>query len=191
MDSLADKTSHKIMMKALEQLPTGRGALDTAYDEAMQRIEDQKPGFRDLAKEALAWIGFGTHILGVTELRHGLAIELGEYEVDEGNLIDIKEVLSACAGLVIVERSMEGEALGSIWLVHYTTQEYIRGTDSRHFPDYRQRVVAKCLTYLQLDAITNEWSDVHSRLRKYPLLEIAASHSINHVRRGWTKISKI
>ena len=50
VDSSTDKTNFKAIMKALKELPMGSDALDLAYDQALQRIEDQKLGFCDLAK---------------------------------------------------------------------------------------------------------------------------------------------
>lgn len=129
MDSLTDKTSPKAIRKALERLPMGFGALDIAYDQAMKRIGDQKPGFKDLAQRALSWITYACRLLTVTELRHALAIEVGESEFDEENLDDIKDILSVCRGLVIIDPET-----GVVRLVHYTTQEYFKKTGSRHFP---------------------------------------------------------
>ena len=52
--SLTDKTTPKAIKKALETLPTGSDALNIAYFQAMQRVESQKPGFKNLPKRALS-----------------------------------------------------------------------------------------------------------------------------------------
>jgi hypothetical protein len=48
-----DKTTPKAIRYALEKLPKGSEAYDSAYKEAMERIEGQKPGLEGLAKKVL------------------------------------------------------------------------------------------------------------------------------------------
>ena len=112
----------KAIKSALNSLPKGTQALDAAYHEALNRIQAHKPGFRDPAKLALSWIVYAARQLSVLELQHALAIEEDSCELDEDNLPEMNEVLSACAGLVTVD-----EDSGIVRLVHYTTQgEYCR-----------------------------------------------------------------
>ena len=57
------------------------------------------------------------------ELQHALAVETGTSELDEENLLEIGDLISVCAGLVIAD-----EESNIIRLVHYTTQEYLERT---------------------------------------------------------------
>lgn len=191
MDSLTDKTSPKAIRKALERLPMGSGALDLAYDQAMNRIADQKPGFRDLAERALSWITYACRLLTVTELRHALAIEVGQSEFDEENLDDIEDILSVCCGLVIMDTETE-----VVRLVHYTTQEYFKKAGSRHFPNAREDIAVSILTYLLFSEFGKGWvrdeseafdvkdiktvSVAEARLKKYPLLQYAGKFWARH-----------
>ncbi|KAF6222494.1 hypothetical protein HO173_013402 [Letharia columbiana] len=187
MDSLTDKTTSKAIKKSLENLPKGSDALDTAYEQAMQRIEDQKPGFRDLAKRTLTWISYTYELLTVAGVRHALAVEVGESEFDQENLDEIEDILSVCCGLVIIDPETE-----AVRLVHYTTQEYFKKFGSRHFPNAREDIAVSCLTYLLFNEfgggwvwdVTKEGKDgslrwttmalVRDRLQKYPFLLYAA-----------------
>ncbi|CAD6570009.1 MAG: hypothetical protein ASARMPREDX12_003269 [Alectoria sarmentosa] len=189
MDSLTDKTSPKAIKKALENLPKGSDALDISYKQAMQRIEDQKPGFSDLAKRTLSWITYAYELLTVAGLRHALAIEIGESIFDEENLDDIEDVLSVCCGLVIIDPETE-----ALRLVHYTTQDYFKKFGSCHFPNAREDIAVSCLTYLLFNEFGEgwvwnmskeghtSWEAVEARLQKYPFLLYAARFWARHAK---------
>lgn len=115
--SLSDKTTAKAIKNALKKLPKGSEGLDVAYDEVLERIKAQKAGFRDPAMLALLWIVYAARQLSILELQHALATEDDSCELDEDNLPEIDEVLSACAGLVTVDKDSD-----VVRLVHYTTQ---------------------------------------------------------------------
>ena len=137
MDSLTDKTNPKAVKKALEKLPMGSDALDLAYDQAMQRIQDQKSGFS---------------LLTATELCYALAIEVGETKFDAENLDDIESILLVCCGLVTVDSETE-----TVRLAHYTTQDYFKKFGSRHFPSAQKDIAVSCLTYLLFDEFGEGW----------------------------------
>ncbi|KAG5655135.1 hypothetical protein KAF25_001908 [Fusarium avenaceum] len=101
-------------------------ALGRAYEQIMERINEQMPGMRTLAMKALLWITWAKRQLTVSELQHALATKTGKSEFDHGDLIPIEDIVSVCAGLVTVD-----EDSGIIRLVHYTTQQYLeRSWDS-------------------------------------------------------------
>ncbi|KAH0537365.1 hypothetical protein FGG08_005844 [Glutinoglossum americanum] len=180
LDSLTDKTSPKAIKNALKRLPKGSDALDIAYDEALERINGQQSGFRELAGQVLSWVTYARRPLTVPELQHALAVEPGELELDEENLSDIEELVSACAGLVTVDQKSN-----IVRLVHYTTREYFERNCSKRFPGAQQRIAATCLTYLSFNTFLegpcsfSEWSE--DRLRRNPLLDYAAQNWGYHV----------
>lgn len=138
------------------------------------------------------------------EIQEALAIEIGESTLDPDNVDDIEDIVSVCAGLVIVDQ-------GSVRLVHYTTQEYLRRQSSKHFPEGQQIIASSCVTYLCFEAFRKGmWpnsckaikglsyvsSDQHSWAREcgvfsreldrvitsFPLLNYAAHHWGTHTR---------
>ena len=194
MDSLRDKASAKMVKKALEILPKGLDALNLAYDGAMQRVENQREGFRVLAKQLLGWLTYSERLMTVKELQHALAIEPETPDLDEDNLSDIDEVVGFCAGLVIVD-----ERTQIIRLVHYTTQEYFRRNGNTLLASAQQDIAISCLTYLLYDNFGAGWVieagseefdgivlvyslSVKPRLQKYPFLNYAARYWANHAR---------
>jgi len=66
----------------------------------MKRITNQEAEYVSLAMNTLSWISCARSPLSTLQLRHALAIEIGESELDEENLPNIETVISACAGLV-------------------------------------------------------------------------------------------
>lgn len=142
-----DKTTKKEITCALGRLPKGSEELDDAYKEALQRIEFQRQGLRDLAKRVLLWITCARRPLNTLELQHALAVEVGELALDPDNLRDTEVMLSVCAGLVTIDKES-----GIIRLVHYTTQEYFDRTWNFWFPNAQNDITITCVTYLSFDA---------------------------------------
>ncbi|KAK2762720.1 hypothetical protein FQN54_000894 [Arachnomyces sp. PD_36] len=190
LDSLMCKRSPKAIRTALRNMQkrskasTGGNtpeALHDAYEEAMERIQGQVPDSRDLAKETLSWITFARRPLTTTELQHALAIEPGEPRLDEDNISEIDDIISACAGLVVVDDECD-----IIRLVHYTTQEYFDRTWNHWFPEVQTHVAKMCLTYLIFDDFELGFcpSDAafEERLRSNVFYDYAANNWARHAR---------
>ena len=186
MDSLRDKTSIKSVKKALETLPEGVNGLDLAYDGALRRIESQKDGFRFLAKRLLGWLTYSKRLMTITEVQHALAIEPDTSDLDEENLSDLDEIVSFCAGLVIVDEETQ-----IIRLVHYTTQEYLARNGDTILPSAQQDIAVSCLTYLLYDELGDGWlggkrvdqlytTSIENRLQRHPFLDYAARYWATH-----------
>jgi hypothetical protein len=109
----------------------------------MERINGQKQGFRDLAKQVLAWIACAMRPLTISELQCALRVEVGDSELDKDNLPQVEDMVSVCAGLVTVN-----DESSIIRLVHYTTQECLQRTQHCWFPDAESRILKPCVTYL-------------------------------------------
>ncbi|KAL6408433.1 ankyrin repeat-containing domain [Ilyonectria robusta] len=94
-------------------------ALSQAYDQAMERIQNQRQGCRELAQKALLWIVHVSKPLKTVELTHALAIDKTQLLLEEDNIPELEGIISVCHGLVTVD-----EKSNIVRLVHYTTQEY-------------------------------------------------------------------
>ena len=148
---------------------------------APQRIEGQLEGDRELAKRVLSWITFAKRPLTTAEICCALAVEPEETENYPDNVPDSDDIVSVCAGLVIVDQES-----AVIRLVHYTTQEYFERTRDACIPDGQLRTTRTCLTYLCFDVFqsgscsTEEEYD--ERLQEHPFLDYAAKHWGEHAR---------
>ncbi|KAJ5714648.1 uncharacterized protein N7483_011829 [Penicillium malachiteum] len=143
LDSLKGKISPKQLRNTLTNLST---RLDSAYSEAISRIEAQTPDQSRAAKEVLAWIICATRPLTPIELQHALAIESDESYLDEDNIPDINDLVSICAGLVTID-----EQSTVIRLAHYTTQEYFEENLDMLFPGAHSLLGASCIIYLSFE----------------------------------------
>ncbi|KAF4416310.1 hypothetical protein FACUT_12671 [Fusarium acutatum] len=149
--------------------------------DALARANSERPGCHDLAKSVLTWISIARRPLTTSELRHALAIELDETELDECNLPVLEDMLSYCEGLVVVD-----EKSNIISLVHYTTQEYLHQVRHKWLPDSHKEVALSSLAYLSYDDFAEgacqSDSAFEHRLHKHILLDYCAKNWSDHVR---------
>ncbi|KAH6623453.1 hypothetical protein F5144DRAFT_472951, partial [Chaetomium tenue] len=184
LHSLDDKTTPKQMRKAITSFGSSASgedakmqALSHAYEQAMERINGQKPGLTRLAMDVLAWVTCARRPLTVVELQHALALEAGEPDLDEDNLPQTEDMAAVCAGLVVVD-----EESGIIRLVHYTAQEYFEWaqTQGKWFPDPGRDIAVACVTYLSFDVFSSGCchsdQELEERLRSNPLYNYASCH---------------
>ncbi|KAE9374873.1 hypothetical protein N431DRAFT_288115, partial [Stipitochalara longipes BDJ] len=190
LESLTDKTTPRVITRALNELPKGLDALNRAYEKAIEKIRRQEAGFVVLAWRVLSWITCAKRPLTSVELQHALAIEDGDSEVGEDNLQDIEEIVELCAGLVTIDQ--EGHI---IRLVHYTTQEYFEQIQSSLFPDAEKDIAAVCITYLSFNAFEAGFcltkDELEARLRSHPLYSYAAENWGHHARAASTQVEQL
>ncbi|QGA20934.1 hypothetical protein EYB26_008644 [Talaromyces marneffei] len=192
VDSLAYKTTSKAIRLALKDLEiesrTSDGdmkskALDHAYEQAMERINTQAVEFRELARQVLSWITFARRPLRTSELQHALAIEDGGREVDKENIPEIEDMVSVCAGLVVVD-----EKSHTIRLVHHTTQEYFTRNWCLWFPNVQVDITQRCVTYLLFDVFETgpcqTIEEYEARLQSNVLYDYAAQNWGYHAPRS-------
>ena len=159
--------------------------LDKAYEDVMERINRQPPGFSRLAEKVLLWITCAKRPLTTTELQHSLATVDGDSKLDEDNIERTERMVSVCAGLVTIE-----EESGIIRLVHHTTQEYFERTKERWFPDAESEITKTCITYLSFSTFdtgfctTDEQFEL--RMRENALYRYAAKSWGHHARAAST-----
>jgi hypothetical protein len=108
VESLLDKFTVKAVKSFLSKLSksseTSSETLNTAYGEAVQRIENQPPGHRTLARRIISWITFAKRPLKIAELCCALAVEPDTSALDPDNITDDDDLVSVCAGLVVVDQ---------------------------------------------------------------------------------------
>ncbi|KAK6515976.1 hypothetical protein TWF281_004566 [Arthrobotrys megalospora] len=187
LESIMDQISLKQIKLALENIPTGNKAYDSAYNDTMMRIKRQSPNSRQLAEHILYWITFAKRPLSTLELQHALAVEAPQSEGEDlprefgkDNLPDIQEMLSVCTGLITAD-----EHSNIIRLIHYTTQEYFERVWKHRLRDIQDYITKICVTYLSYDIFKwpcASWQDYEDRLDANPLYEYAAGHWGDHAR---------
>ena len=154
----------------------------------MERINGQKLGQKELAKQVLSWITCAKRPLNVTELQHALAVQVGDSQLDEENIPPIEDIVSVCAGLVTVDEESE-----IIRLVHFTTQEYFERTQKQWFPDSETGVTTICVTYLSFDIFESGYcqtdEEFEERLHSNPFYHYVV-HNWGHYAREASTLSE-
>src|SRR5438045_2939678 len=180
LESLKDKLNPKAIRNTLKGLPKGPDALNITFDEAIERINGQRSGFKELAEQVLSWITYAQRPLTILELQHALAVEPGEPKLDEENLSDIEDLVSVCAGLVTVDQESS-----IVRLVHLTAQEYFERIRLKRFPNAQSKITTTCLTYLSFDVFAKGYcltdEILENRLQQNPLFDYAARYWSSHV----------
>ena len=178
-DSLVDKRTVKEVKSTLGRLLKGSVTIDDAYSEAIQRINGQLDGDKELAKRVLSWITYAKRPLTTTEICCALAVEPNEAGLDPENIPDVEDLLSVCAGLVVVDQES-----AVIRLVHYTTQEYFERIRDVWNPGAQLHIASTCLTYLSFSTFeTGSCSsdeEFEERLRGSQFLGYTAKHWGEH-----------
>ncbi|KAF2786525.1 hypothetical protein K505DRAFT_289577, partial [Melanomma pulvis-pyrius CBS 109.77] len=177
-DSLLDKRTAKDVKLTLARLSKGSTALKYAYRDALDRIE------------ILSWITFARRPLTTAEICCALAVEPDETELDPENIPDVEDLVSVCAGLVVVDQES-----AVIRLVHYTTQEYFERIRDTWNPDAQAHIATTCLTYLSFGVFESGSCSTdeafEERLQQNKFLHYAAKHWGDHARADETAVSAL
>ncbi|KAE8141248.1 hypothetical protein BDV38DRAFT_279154 [Aspergillus pseudotamarii] len=173
--SLEDKNTKKAIYRQLDKMVTGHQGLDQAYNGAFQRIRG------DLAKALLSWVVCARKLLTGDELLHALAVEPGTRSLDTTNFCDLQEIVSSCAGLVVLDPVSK-----NVRLVHNTAKDYFQQKIHEYFPYAHTNIAVSCLTYLGYDAFKSgacpNDKAFETRLQQYPLLDYASRYWADHSR---------
>ncbi|EHA25374.1 hypothetical protein ASPNIDRAFT_42269, partial [Aspergillus niger ATCC 1015] len=116
------------------------------------------------------------------KLQHAIAVEIGEPDFDKMNVTDIEEIVSACCGLITVDKSSN-----TAKLVHLTAQEYLKRTWKAWYPTVHEYLTDTCLTYVSFDAFDPKTlleSGCQEHRQEYPFYQYAATELGNHLRQS-------
>lgn len=193
IEGLGIQTSARGVRSALERLPAD---LFAVYDQTIERIRCQSSIDAALGWNVLSMIFGAFRPLKVDELRHALAIQPGDRDLDFEALVDIETLLSVTVGLVTMFIEDEGSTYEtrSVRLVQYTLQEHFECNQKRPFNNLDLNMARACLSYLSLDEFRNEILSLEDkvelgkqdlfmkRLNDYPFLKYAIKHWACHLR---------
>ena len=135
------------------------------YDATMHRIVGRASA--QLALKTFAWIALARCPLKIDELQHALATEPEDEDFEPDGISDVEDILSACAGLIVVEQRTT-----LVRFMHYSFQEYLDHFLNTHYPSAKAYVATTCLTNLSFAPVqsTPQWMYWSTR-RKLPLAE--------------------
>ena len=151
--------------------------MDETYDRIIGSIREKPQGIQKYVYRALSWIVYATRTLTVQELLVAISVEPGQYHLNDGDTIRLKDLLGYCNGLLI----SDGQSVG---LVHFSVRNYL----DRHqvIPeDARETYHAiACSTFLSFDLLKGcHYDDPFSLMESHPFLDYAANNLTFHLSR--------
>ncbi|KAL8919594.1 MAG: hypothetical protein Q9172_004922 [Xanthocarpia lactea] len=174
---LSRQISSKAVRKNINALPEGVYA---TYEDVIRRIEEQPEEEGETAKKALSYIFCASRPLRLEELRHALAVESEDTEIDETAFIETEILLNISGGLIIVD-----EVSRIVRLVHHTLQQYLEDNRIRLLESPEAEMARVCLTYLMFDAFGNgpcaDSDTMEQRLQTYKFLDYASHNWGRHI----------
>ncbi|KAL2844564.1 ankyrin, partial [Aspergillus pseudoustus] len=183
-------TTVKQIKKSLSRLPKGPEAYTKVYESALFRIKGQNPGASNLAMDVLMWLTCARRQLSPWELQEALGVEPGTAYIDKENLPHVKDMVAACAGLVVVDEESE-----VIRIVHRTAQDYFESNQNHWFPSAESHLTIICATYLSFDIFATGFcvndQEFESRMEQNPLYEYAARNWGHHARAAGSETAHI
>lgn len=181
MDAIQDKVTSNSIKKAISEFGTNPDAYSEAYDAAIERIESQKSDRLTYAKRLLSWVSLAKRELSVSELEHALAAEPSARAIDKGDIPDLQDVISFCAGLVSID-----QASRVVKLVHLTAQTFLEKKRAEFLPNAESNIARTCITYQCFDAFASGHcatdQEYEERIQNYPLYRYAAHYWSQHTR---------
>ncbi|VUC35512.1 unnamed protein product [Clonostachys rosea] len=161
-DSLKERTSIRDVRMFIKHTSTNESGLyNSAYENALQRIESQSPKMSDLAKRVILWITHSIRQLSETEIRYALSVRPDSLSFDRDDLVQI-DLVSVCAGLVVVD-------VGSsvIRLVHLTAHDFFARMAANHFGNCHNILADTCITYLSYRTFEGELSPDNASYQRW------------------------
>ncbi|KAH0423433.1 hypothetical protein CcaCcLH18_12166 [Colletotrichum camelliae] len=185
VDSLADCLTVGALKRALKGLT---GDLDQMYSKSLERMERAlRPKHRDILKKLLLWIAWGQRPLSIAELGHALAIHPGIEEIDEDDILPVREITTWSAGLLFIDSG------DFVKVIHPTTSRFFVERRDKLYPKGDGVIAHDCLHYLNMKVLREPLSGPDQRAlflirrKAYPLIEYAVLQSFKHVARSREK----
>ena len=162
--------------------------LGQAFENTIQRIEDEPRNRRRVATEALMWVSHARRPLHVDELCHALATKLGDTELDQDDLLPPRAIVESCSGLLVLD-----DESSTIRLVHYTLKDFLQSRGAQLLRREETYITQVLFTYLCFDETSDsttetqngsKGSTIDEELLIYPpsFLEYAATNWGHHAR---------
>ncbi|CAG9956662.1 unnamed protein product [Clonostachys rosea f. rosea IK726] len=149
------------------------------YSQAIQRINSQLEGFKNLAMKVLFWTTCAMRQLTTVELQHALATQLKQSEFDYGDIPHVEDMVSVCAGMVMLD---EGGLI--VRPAHYTTQIFLQATLESRYTAIESLLTGVCITYLSFTKFRagpcETYEEFRHRLRCNPFYDYAAKNWGHH-----------
>ncbi|KAF6837541.1 hypothetical protein CMUS01_04966 [Colletotrichum musicola] len=183
--SLVDCLTLGALRRALRDLT---GDLDQMYTKSLERMDQSlRPKHYEILKKLLLWIAWGQRPLSIGELGHALAIYPGIEDVDEEDILPIRQIAAWSAGLLFVDSD------DFLRVIHPTTSRFFESRRHELYPKGDSVIAHDCLHYLNMKALRVPLTGPDRsalfiiRHKQYPLIGYAVLNLLKHVTRSGEK----
>ena len=128
-----------------------------AFENTIERIENEPRNRRRVATEALMWVSHAQRPLYIDELCHALATKPGDIELDQDDLLPPRAIVESCSGLLVLD-----EESSTIRLVHYTLKDFLRSRGAQMLRQEETYITQVLITYLCFDK-ASDWTTKETR----------------------------
>ncbi|KAL7910088.1 ankyrin [Trichoderma velutinum] len=147
----------------------------SAYEDSLNRIQNQEPHMADLAKRTLTWLSYSQRPLKTVEL-----LEIHRFSTQGAAEIDVPLIIEACMTLV--------QARETVAFTHISVKEVFEN-QARTATDDEKMIAVHCIQYL-IDSNIDEaltHGSLNDQLRNNPFLDYAATYWGCHLRNAVQK----
>lgn len=143
-------------------------------------MENQHSDAKELAKLVLLWITYAKRPLKTIELQNALAVKASESEIDNDNIPDVEDIVSACTGLVTIDIET-----AVIQFSHPVISEFFNQIKEKEwFSNAEINITTICLTYISFPEFERGFCTTdeafEARLHSRPLYSYAARYWGDH-----------
>ncbi|KAJ5626483.1 Pfs NACHT and Ankyrin domain protein [Penicillium herquei] len=154
LDEIKEQTNEGDLDRTLAKFEKRVGSeleeiLSMAYNGVIERVKAQPRPSYNLGKKVLWWISCARKDLSVLGLRQALAVAEDSTAFEKENMPGINEIVSACAGLVIMDNAANTFRISHYTALEYLTQQVKLGTDE--FLGAPEEIARVCMKYLSFD----------------------------------------
>ncbi|EEU41485.1 uncharacterized protein NECHADRAFT_87616 [Fusarium vanettenii 77-13-4] len=183
VDQLGRQTNIRDLRRTLNNLPRP-SKINSLYEGAMERINRQPEGDKNLALKTLSWVVRARRPLLLSELLIALALNPEDDDLDEDSIPVDSLIASLTAGLLIMEpTSTDQDKI--VRLAHFTVAEYFNDEGSQYLIYTEDHLAETCLNYLLFENMEPDLPTRQSDPR-YGFYDYAANHWGHHVQAAST-----
>ncbi|KAI8711857.1 hypothetical protein NCS52_01450300 [Fusarium sp. LHS14.1] len=178
VDQLGRQTNIRDLKRTLNNLPRP-SKINSLYEGAMERINRQPEGDKDLALKTLSWVVRARRPLLLSELLIALALNPEDDDIDEDSKPADSLIASLTAGLFTMEPTLTDQDK-TVRLAHFTVAECFKYEGSQYLIYTEDDLAETCLNYLLFE---NMEPDLPTRQsgQRYGFYDYAANNWGHHI----------
>jgi hypothetical protein len=145
------------MKKALETIPW---TIDEAFNEILERIENQEPSSATTAKRTLTWVYYAQRPLEMEELREALVVERNDHDRKDNDNSAIS-IVDCCLSFITHD-----ESTGEVRFIHPSVHRWFQRESQRTRLLPERDLAETCLTYLSFDIFDKQIDDIRKEMQE-------------------------